>query len=37
MHHQDAAAPAARCLEQPVEHGPLALPPDQVLSRDPNQ
>ena len=37
MHHQDAAVPAARGLDQPVEHGTLALPSDQVLSRDPNR
>lgn len=34
VHHQDAAVPAARGLEQPVEHGTLAVSSDQVLSPD---
>jgi hypothetical protein len=37
MNHQDAANSATRSLDQPVEHRTLALPSDQVLSRDPNQ
>jgi hypothetical protein len=37
MHHQDAAVRGARGLEQPVERGALALPSEQVLSRDPNR
>ena len=36
MHDQDATFLPARGLEQPVEHGTLALAPEQVASRNPN-
>ena len=35
VHHQDPAVPAARGLQQPVEHLALALPAEQLRSRRP--